>query len=57
MLGQINFYVLQNWARDSWKSKKIVQDVVYEDQEKLNGVLNKLDNLPPLVSEREVNKT
>ncbi|KAJ3064604.1 hypothetical protein HDU99_004417, partial [Rhizoclosmatium hyalinum] len=45
-----------DWQPDSWKSKKIVQDVVYEDQGHLGKVLGKLNRLPPLVSENEIRK-
>ncbi|KAJ3241585.1 hypothetical protein HDU81_000124 [Chytriomyces hyalinus] len=45
-----------DWSPESWKTKKIVQDVVYEDQDKLNKVLNKLKRLPPLVSEAEIRR-
>ncbi|KAJ3025716.1 UNVERIFIED_CONTAM: hypothetical protein HDU68_006766 [Siphonaria sp. JEL0065] len=44
------------WKIDSWKNKKIVQDVVYEDQAKLEKTLNKLNKLPPLVSENEIRR-
>ncbi|KAJ3414592.1 hypothetical protein HDV05_006331 [Chytridiales sp. JEL 0842] len=47
---------MQEWSNRSWKSKKIVQDVEYEDPVKLEGVLNKLSNLPPLVSDIEIRK-
>ncbi|KAJ3074412.1 hypothetical protein HDU98_011289 [Podochytrium sp. JEL0797] len=43
-----------NWKPDSWKEKKIVQDVIYEDQAHLGKVLGKLKRLPPLVSEAEI---
>jgi type I restriction-modification system DNA methylase subunit len=42
------------WSPSSWKSKPIVQDVVYEDQAHFDRVLNKLNRLPPLVSASEV---
>ncbi|KAJ3024763.1 UNVERIFIED_CONTAM: hypothetical protein HDU68_007798 [Siphonaria sp. JEL0065] len=44
------------WKIDSWKDKKIVQDVVYDDQAKLQKALNKLNKLPPLVSENEIRR-
>ncbi|KAI8999502.1 DAHP synthetase [Gaertneriomyces semiglobifer] len=44
------------WAPDSWKSKKVVQDVAYEDKDQLNKVLQKLQHLPPLVSPEEIRK-
>ncbi|KAI8846082.1 hypothetical protein BC829DRAFT_399199 [Chytridium lagenaria] len=43
-----------SWAPDSWKSKKIVQDVSYDDQAHVDRVLNKINHLPPLVSEAEI---
>ncbi|KAJ3216495.1 hypothetical protein HDU67_009362 [Dinochytrium kinnereticum] len=42
------------WSPDSWKTKKIVQDVTYDDQEHLERVLKKINHLPPLVSEAEI---
>ncbi|KAG1446216.1 hypothetical protein G6F46_011339 [Rhizopus delemar] len=42
------------WSPSSWKSKPIVQDVVYEDQAHFDRVLNKLNRLPPLVSASEI---
>lgn len=43
-----------DWSPSSWKSKPIVQDVVYEDQGHVDRVLNKLNRLPPMVSPQEV---
>ena len=43
-----------NWSPDSWKSKPIVQDVTYEDQDHADRVVNKLNRLPPMVSATEV---
>lgn len=43
-----------DWTPTSWKTKPIAQDVVYEDQERFNKVINKLNRLPPLVSATEV---
>lgn len=43
-----------DWTPSSWKSKPIVQDVVYEDQDHVDRVLNKLNRLPPMVSPQEV---
>ncbi|KAI8145839.1 DAHP synthetase [Fennellomyces sp. T-0311] len=43
-----------NWTPTSWKSKPIVQDVNYEDQEHVDRVLNKLNRLPPMVSAQEI---
>ncbi|RCI04408.1 hypothetical protein CU098_009925 [Rhizopus stolonifer] len=44
----------QSWSPSSWKSKPIVQDVVYESPEQFDNVLNKLNRLPPLVSATEI---
>ncbi|KAI8968247.1 DAHP synthetase [Mycotypha africana] len=44
------------WSPEDWKSKPIVQDVIYEDQEHLDRVLNKLHRLPPMVSAAEIEK-
>ncbi|CEG79949.1 Putative 3-deoxy-7-phosphoheptulonate synthase [Rhizopus microsporus] len=43
-----------DWTPTSWKTKPIAQDVVYEDQERFNKVINKLNRLPPLVSATEI---
>lgn len=42
------------WTPFDWKSKPIVQDVVYEDQAHVDRVLKKLSHLPPMVSPSEV---
>lgn len=42
------------WTPTSWKSKPIVQDVVYEDQAHVDRVVDKLGRLPPMVSPQEV---
>jgi 3-deoxy-7-phosphoheptulonate synthase len=42
------------WTPQDWKSKPIVQDVIYEDQAHLDRVLGKLNHLPPMVSPAEV---
>ncbi|KAJ3165808.1 hypothetical protein HK101_012075 [Irineochytrium annulatum] len=44
------------WSVDSWKTKKIVQDVTYPNESKpaFDSVLKKLNHLPPLVSQAEV---
>jgi 3-deoxy-7-phosphoheptulonate synthase len=43
-----------DWTPQDWKSKPIVQDVVYEDPAHVERVLNKLNRLPPMVSAAEV---
>lgn len=44
----------KEWTPQSWRSKPIRQGVVYEDQEHLQKVLNKLQHLPPMVTPSEV---
>ncbi|KAI8850028.1 hypothetical protein BC829DRAFT_427453 [Chytridium lagenaria] len=44
---------LNVWSPDSWKEKKIVQDVQYDDGEQFEKVKTKA-HLPPLVSIQEV---
>lgn len=46
-----------SWNPTTWKSKPIVQDVVYEDQAHVDRVLTKLGKLPPMVSPQEVDST
>ncbi|KAI9289379.1 phospho-2-dehydro-3-deoxyheptonate aldolase [Umbelopsis sp. AD052] len=43
-----------DWSINSWKSKPVLQDVVYEDQAHLETVLKKLQHLPPMVTPKEV---
>lgn len=42
------------WSINSWKNYKVNQDVVYDNQEKLDKVLEKLEKLPPLVTPNEI---
>ncbi|KAI9313357.1 DAHP synthetase [Dichotomocladium elegans] len=44
----------EEWNPSTWKSKPIVQDVVYENQDQVDRVLNKLHRLPPMVSPQEI---
>ncbi|KAJ2722187.1 hypothetical protein GGI07_003464 [Coemansia sp. Benny D115] len=44
------------WTPDSWKSKPIKQDVVYDDAEELEAVLSRVGNMPPLVSSPEIDR-
>ena len=37
------------WSPSSWRSKPILQQPVYKNQDELNKVLNELKNYPPLV--------
>ncbi|KAJ3164972.1 hypothetical protein HDU88_004953 [Geranomyces variabilis] len=46
--------VADGWAPSSWKSKKILQDVTYENPKEVDEVLAKLNKLPPLVSHHEI---
>ncbi|GBB91712.1 hypothetical protein RclHR1_19080002 [Rhizophagus clarus] len=46
----------KEWTPQSWRSKPIRQGVVYEDQEHLQQVLNKLQHLPPMVTPSEIYK-
>ncbi|KAH8085811.1 putative family II 2-keto-3-deoxy-D-arabino-heptulosonate aldolase [Filobasidium floriforme] len=45
-----------NWTPDSWRSKPIAQDVIYDDTEHLDKVLKKLRQLPPLVTPNEIDR-
>ncbi|TPX67523.1 3-deoxy-7-phosphoheptulonate synthase [Spizellomyces sp. 'palustris'] len=47
---------LNNWSPTSWRSKKVLQDVAYDNPAQLQQVLQKLDRLPPLVSHQEVSR-
>ncbi|KAG8910854.1 hypothetical protein FRC01_006087 [Tulasnella sp. 417] len=42
------------WSPSSWRSKPVAQPVIYPDETKLKGVLEKIQKLPPLVSPGEV---
>ncbi|KAJ1835149.1 hypothetical protein LPJ70_006252, partial [Coemansia sp. RSA 2708] len=44
------------WIPDSWRSKPIKQDVVYDDPKELEAVVGRVANLPPLVSSREIDR-
>ncbi|KAJ2386924.1 Aromatic/aminoadipate aminotransferase 1, partial [Coemansia sp. RSA 2559] len=44
------------WAPDSWKTKPIKQDVVYENPQELETVLARVATLPPLVSSPEIDR-
>ncbi|KAJ1937750.1 hypothetical protein FBU59_004659, partial [Linderina macrospora] len=46
----------EQWTPDSWKTKPIKQDVVYEDKQGLETVLSRIANLPPLVSGAEIDR-
>ncbi|KAJ3016430.1 hypothetical protein HKX48_004038 [Thoreauomyces humboldtii] len=42
------------WSPESWRTKKVLQDVTYSNQGDLDHVLGKLKKLPPLVSHQEI---
>ncbi|KAJ2503825.1 hypothetical protein GGI11_007589 [Coemansia sp. RSA 2049] len=44
------------WTPDSWKTRPIKQDVVYENHQELESVLARVATLPPLVSSPEVDR-
>lgn len=44
------------WTPESWKTKKVAQDVAYEDENALLAVTERLRNLPPLVTSWEVER-
>ena len=41
--------VTENWTKDSWRKKPIVQVPDYDDQELVNNVETRLSSYPPLV--------
>ncbi|THC95151.1 hypothetical protein EYZ11_005354 [Aspergillus tanneri] len=45
---------MDGWTPDSWTSKPIKQDVVYDDPQGLQSALGKLRTLPPLVTTQEI---
>jgi 3-deoxy-7-phosphoheptulonate synthase len=45
---------MENWRKDSWRSRPILQQPVYKDQELLKKVESKLAKYPPLVFAEEV---
>ncbi|CAB4379284.1 uncharacterized protein OCT59_029965 [Rhizophagus irregularis] len=46
----------KEWTPLSWRTKPIRQGVVYDDQEHLQRVLNKLQHLPPMVTPSEIHR-
>ncbi|KAJ5966590.1 Phospho-2-dehydro-3-deoxyheptonate aldolase class II [Penicillium waksmanii] len=46
---------MANWSPNSWTTKPITQDVVYEDAQGVKDALDKLHKLPPLVTTQEIN--
>lgn len=45
-----------SWSLDSWRSKPDVQQITYDDPERLQTVLEKLRSLPPLVTSWEIER-
>ena len=45
-----------SWTPDSWRSKPIKQDAIYEDRKSVEKSLQKLERLPPIVTPSEINK-
>ncbi|KIO26851.1 hypothetical protein M407DRAFT_14997 [Tulasnella calospora MUT 4182] len=45
-----------SWSPSSWRSKPVAQPVIYPDETKLKGVLEKIQKLPPLVSPGEIER-
>ena len=46
--------VVAPWAIDSWRTKTVAQEIVYEDDVQLQRVLARLARMPPLVTSWEV---
>lgn len=44
------------WTPDSWRTKPIKQDAVYEDRKAVEKSLAKLQRLPPIVTPTEIEK-
>ena len=42
------------WSPKSWQSKTVKQQPTYPDQEQLQGALDRLTKLPPLVTSWEI---
>ncbi len=47
---------MKNWSPQSWSTKEIRQQAIYKDEGALNKALNKLSNMPPLVTSWEIYK-
>lgn len=45
---------MNNWTPESWKTKEIRQQAIYNDKHALDKALNKLSNMPPLVTSWEI---
>ncbi|KAJ1673592.1 hypothetical protein EV182_004930, partial [Spiromyces aspiralis] len=52
-LSELDSSIDKIWSPDSWRSKPIEQDVVYDDQQELRGVIDRIQKLPPLVAPEE----
>jgi 3-deoxy-7-phosphoheptulonate synthase len=46
--------MFEEWSPSSWKQKRLDQPVIYPDAARLEAVLNRLSQLPPLVTSWEV---
>ncbi len=47
---------MKTWSPQSWTTKEIRQQAIYKDEDALNKALNKLSNMPPLVTSWEIYK-
>lgn len=47
---------MNNWSPQSWTTKEVRQQAIYKDEDALNKALNKLSNMPPLVTSWEIYK-
>ncbi len=47
---------MNNWSPESWTTKEVRQQAIYKDENALNKALNKLSNMPPLVTSWEIYK-
>ena len=45
--------IMQSWTTESWRARPIRQQPEYENREALEGVEEKLRNLPPLITPSE----
>lgn len=49
LIINVESYTYNNWNKNSWKTKKISQNVEYSDENQLNEVLNELEKKSPLI--------
>jgi 3-deoxy-7-phosphoheptulonate synthase len=45
---------MSNWYPDSWRNKRVDQEVIYPDPVELNQAVGRLSTLPPLVTSWEI---